>query len=857
MTAHPPYLNDFYYNNNNSNNYQSPNNINNRFATTGSKGESRMTQLFSPSYCQYSTPQHGMTSPCEQYVSDTSNDMFQYHRQLSTTPFFYPPRLLYNQSQQPNLVSCTIPNTTRMPVRLAHQTSLTDCTSNNTNNSVINLSKKRLEPTAEFVYWNTNEITVKQQQSSKKNGELIFLPTQIKKESCEPIVYDSSKEELVLNGREIIKNDSKNRVKIESLDANGIAKQPQQQQQITRKETRDNLENLSNCQKIIQQEEEQTERSSSISMLMNNESKQRQKQDHLIRKIPVSSEDKRRCAVCSDIASGYHYGVWSCEGCKAFFKRSIQGVNEYICPATNTCTIDKHRRKSCQACRLRRCYEVGMTKGTTRRERRYKRKAVSVCKISSTSSTPNNTANAQEPQVPQSSALMAQPQKQILQESRINSSAEFITILSQASRLNLPAKIDLTIQLDDKYFLQLLAKIFDQELVVLINWAKTVPGYTESLTLDQQVTIIEQSWLDTLLLGIIERSVEHSDDSLHFAPDFTIPRTRELNSPTLQCICSNLFNLVQAFKEPRTTHEEFIALKATILINSVPSTISSTKALRTLTNQVYQSIQYASDSNPHIYNENYIRHFFLLLQLPHIKLLSSRLIRLFLDMRILNMLPQADLLLEMLDAQEMIDINNLSLINNNNSGGERCSSQQSFSNTSPNQLDNFKLNTQMSSYSESISSFSEQQQQDVADIKTNDIDDEEDCNVIQMNRNNSSNQLSSSQMMLNASRNDYSHSLPSLNIQTQGSFQTATSSSSNPLAMIYPPQPRSTPISAASFSSTSSYHYFDQNTNRLSSPQDIIYDATTITQQSSAPLQQIRKAAKSYKRQRHEDNSEF
>jgi len=89
------------------------------------------------------------------------------------------------------------------------------------------------------------------------------------------------------------------------------------------------------------------------------------------------------------VASGYHYGVWSCEGCKAFFKRSIQGTNDYICPATNTCTIDKHRRKSCQACRLRKCYEVGMTKGTTRRERKYRKKAVSVCKITSTSSHAN------------------------------------------------------------------------------------------------------------------------------------------------------------------------------------------------------------------------------------------------------------------------------------------------------------------------------------------------------------------------------------------------------------------------------------------------------------------------------------
>ena len=49
-------------------------------------------------------------------------------------------------------------------------------------------------------------------------------------------------------------------------------------------------------------------------------------------------------------------------------------------------------------------------------------------------------------------------------------------------------------------------------------------GYTESLTIDQQVTIIEQSWLDTLILDIIERSLERNDDALHFAPDFIISR---------------------------------------------------------------------------------------------------------------------------------------------------------------------------------------------------------------------------------------------------------------------------------------------------------------------------------------------
>ncbi len=68
------------------------------------------------------------------------------------------------------------------------------------------------------------------------------------------------------------------------------------------------------------------------------------------------------CLVCGDKASGKHYGVQSCDGCRGFFKRSIRRNLEYVCKENGKCVVDVARRNQCQACRFRKCLEVKMNK---------------------------------------------------------------------------------------------------------------------------------------------------------------------------------------------------------------------------------------------------------------------------------------------------------------------------------------------------------------------------------------------------------------------------------------------------------------------------------------------------------------
>uniref|UniRef100_A0A8C6GKT6 Nuclear receptor subfamily 1, group D, member 2 n=1 Tax=Mus spicilegus TaxID=10103 RepID=A0A8C6GKT6_MUSSI len=143
------------------------------------------------------------------------------------------------------------------------------------------------------------------------------------------------------------------------------------------------------------------------------------------------------CKVCGDVASGFHYGVHACEGCKGFFRRSIQQNIQYKkCLKNENCSIMRMNRNRCQQCRFKKCLSVGMSRDAVRFGRIPKReKQRMLIEMQSAMKTMMNTQftghlqNDTLAEQHEQSALPAQeqlrPKSQLEQENIKNTPSDF------------------------------------------------------------------------------------------------------------------------------------------------------------------------------------------------------------------------------------------------------------------------------------------------------------------------------------------------------------------------------------------------------------------------------------------------
>ncbi|KAK9529200.1 hypothetical protein VZT92_013310 [Zoarces viviparus] len=200
-----------------------------------------------------------------------------------------------------------------------------------------------------------------------------------------------------------------------------------------------------------------------------------------------SGSSEGRCAVCGDNASCQHYGVRTCEGCKGFFKRTVQKNAKYVCLANKDCPVDKRRRNRCQFCRFQKCLAVGMVKEVVRtdslkgRRGRLPSKPKTVAEASSTTPSVNIIASLVR------AHLDSNPTIGKLDYSKY-----------QETVLNLKDKEEAG---DIQQFYDLLTGALD----VIRIWAETIPGFTDFCTEDQEL-LLESAFVELFILRLAYRS---------------------------------------------------------------------------------------------------------------------------------------------------------------------------------------------------------------------------------------------------------------------------------------------------------------------------------------------------------------
>ncbi|NWI90809.1 GCR protein, partial [Pitta sordida] len=256
------------------------------------------------------------------------------------------------------------------------------------------------------------------------------------------------------------------------------------------------------------------------------------------------------CLVCSDEASGCHYGVLTCGSCKVFFKRAVEGQHNYLCAGRNDCIIDKIRRKNCPACRYRKCLQAGMNLEA----RKTKKKIKGLQQGSAT-----GTRDAPE----------ASGSKSIVPASMPQLTPTLVSLLEAIEPEVLYSGYDSTLPDSSWRILSTLNMLGGRQVVAAVKWAKAIPGF-RNLHLDDQMTLLQYSWMFLMAFALGWRSYKQSNGSLLcFAPDLIINEQR-MNLPCMYEQCKHMLMVARELSRLQVSYEEYLCMKTLLLLSTIP-----------------------------------------------------------------------------------------------------------------------------------------------------------------------------------------------------------------------------------------------------------------------------------------------
>lgn len=255
------------------------------------------------------------------------------------------------------------------------------------------------------------------------------------------------------------------------------------------------------------------------------------------------------CLVCSDEASGCHYGVLTCGSCKVFFKRAVEGQHNYLCAGRNDCIIDKIRRKNCPACRYRKCLQAGMNLEARKTKKKIK-------------GLQQGAAGARD-------AAEASGSKSVVPASLPQLTPTLVSLLEVIEPEVLYSGYDSSLPDSSWRILSTLNMLGGRQVVAAVKWAKAIPGF-RNLHLDDQMTLLQYSWMFLMAFALGWRSYKQSNGNLLcFAPDLIINEQR-MNLPCMYEQCKHMLMVARELSRLQVSYEEYLCMKTLLLLSTIP-----------------------------------------------------------------------------------------------------------------------------------------------------------------------------------------------------------------------------------------------------------------------------------------------
>uniref|UniRef100_A0AAV2M3J9 Nuclear receptor subfamily 4 group A member 1 n=1 Tax=Knipowitschia caucasica TaxID=637954 RepID=A0AAV2M3J9_KNICA len=326
-------------------------------------------------------------------------------------------------------------------------------------------------------------------------------------------------------------------------------------------------------------------------------------------KVQSHGGSEGRCAVCGDNASCQHYGVRTCEGCKGFFKRTVQKNAKYVCLANKDCPVDKRRRNRCQFCRFQKCLAVGMVKEVVRTDSLKGRRGrlpskPKTLEPSSSSGSLNIISSLVQNHV------RSNPSADKLDFSQYQEAAEKAVGKEDAG--------------DIEQFYGLLSGALD----VIKAWAENVPGFSEFCSEDQQL-LLESAFVELFILRLAYRS-EPEQQKLVFCSGVVLHR--------LQCVRSfgdwidSILDFSQSLHRMKLDVAMFSCLCALVIITDRHG-LKEPKRVEDFQNQLLSSLRdHMSDSQPNSLSR-------LLGKLPELRTLCTQGLQRIFYLRLEDLVP--------------------------------------------------------------------------------------------------------------------------------------------------------------------------------------------------------------------------